>query len=546
MNGLLKFITCGSVDDGKSTLIGHLLYDAKLIYADQKEALALDSKVGSRGGKIDYSLLLDGLIAEREQGITIDVAYRYFTTDRRSFICADTPGHEEYTRNMACGASFADLAIILVDAKQGVLTQTRRHARICSLMGIRYFIFALNKMDLVGYQKERFDEIQSDIAKLQQEVGLENVVIIPVSATEGDNITIRSENMPWYTGPTLLSHLEEVDVTEATENEQGFYMPVQRVCRPNHEFRGFQGQIEHGQVKVGDLVVSLPSKESAHVKSILVAGKEADHAFEGQPVTIQLDKEVDVSRGCVIEKDSNLKIASTFTTNILWMDDNKLEAGKNFMIKLGTKKIPGIVTKINYRIDVNTGEHINAKELEKNELAVCEVATSEPIILDTFKNHKTLGELIFIDRITNMTSACGVVLEVGEKKNVVLPVSKGMRAALNWQSPLVIGFSLENVDENEIHQAENLLLRSSHHTYTYRPEGNEDYVKVVEHLVDAGLVVLLVLDSYREEAKELEVNENYKRWSEVRKDSDSADAIFARVQSLTMLNNIMGPDNWII
>ena len=243
MKGLLKFITCGSVDDGKSTLIGHILYDSKLLYADQKKALELDSKVGSRNGKIDYSLLLDGLMAEREQGITIDVAYRYFTTDHRSFIVADTPGHEEYTRNMAVGASFADLAVILVDASQGVLVQTRRHARICSLMGIKYFVFAVNKMDLVGYSEERFREIEKQIAELKSELSLENVKIIPLSATEGDNVTVKSENIPWYTGEPLLEYLENVDIN-SDDNEQGFYMPVQRVCRPDHTFRGFQGQIE--------------------------------------------------------------------------------------------------------------------------------------------------------------------------------------------------------------------------------------------------------------------------------------------------------------
>ena len=277
MSGLLKFITCGSVDDGKSTLIGHILYDSKLLYADQEKALILDSKVGSRGGEIDYSLLLDGLMAEREQGITIDVAYRYFTTDHRSFIVADTPGHEEYTRNMAVGASFAQLAIVMVDAKQGVLVQTRRHSRICSLMGIRHFVFAVNKMDLVGYSEERFKEIEKDIRELAKSLDLYDVVIIPVSATEGDNVTKRSENMPWYTGPVLLSHLENVDVSE-TEEDSVFYMPVQRVCRPNHEFRGFQGQIESGHVHTGQTITTLPSNETATVKAILVGDKEAGEA----------------------------------------------------------------------------------------------------------------------------------------------------------------------------------------------------------------------------------------------------------------------------
>ena len=281
MNDLLKFITCGSVDDGKSTLIGHLLYDAKLIYADQKEALLLDSKVGSRGGAIDYSLLLDGLLAEREQGITIDVAYRYFTTDRRSFICADTPGHEEYTRNMACGASFADLAIILVDASKGVLTQTRRHARICALMGIRYFVFAVNKMDLIGYDEAQFRAIEAEIGALRQELGLESVRIIPVSATEGDNITKRSDRMPWYDGEVLQEYLETVDVTAGAAAEKGFYLPVQRVCRPNQSFRGFAGQIESGSVTVGDTVTALPSGEQAEVTHIFVADPEEKRASVG-------------------------------------------------------------------------------------------------------------------------------------------------------------------------------------------------------------------------------------------------------------------------
>ena len=269
MKGLLKFITCGSVDDGKSTLIGHILYDSKLLYTDQEKALELDSKVGSRGGKIDYSLLLDGLMAEREQGITIDVAYRYFTTDNRSFIVADTPGHEEYTRNMAVGASFADLAVILIDATQGVLVQTRRHARICKLMGIRYFVFAVNKMDLAGYDEEVFNKITGQIEELKKELSLENVQVIPLSATEGDNVTVKSENIPWYKGEALLPYLENIDVSEKNE-EQGFYMPVQRVCRPNHSFRGFQGQIESGSINVGDELITLPSNEKAHVKEIIV------------------------------------------------------------------------------------------------------------------------------------------------------------------------------------------------------------------------------------------------------------------------------------
>lgn len=414
MKGLLKFITCGSVDDGKSTLIGHILYDAKLIYADQEKALELDSKVGSRSGDIDYSLLLDGLMAEREQGITIDVAYRYFTTDNRSFIVADTPGHEEYTRNMAVGASFADLAVILIDASQGVLVQTRRHARICKLMGIRHFVFAVNKMDLVKYSKSRFDEIVKQIEELKNELLLDDIYIIPLSATEGDNVTVKSENIPWYNGVPLLQYLETVDV-DSSEEEEGFYLPVQRVCRPDHTFRGFQGQIESGSISVGDEIVTLPSNEKTRVKQILMTDKNVKTAFKGQPVTITLDKEVDVSRGCVITKDTNLASYQELTASILWMDDEQLTAGKDYLVKLGTKTISGIVSEIKYAVDVNTGEHIPADSLTKNGIAVCTILLAEPIAVDLFSKHKTLGELILIDRVSNMTSACGVVDSVEEK-----------------------------------------------------------------------------------------------------------------------------------
>lgn len=413
MKGLLKFITCGSVDDGKSTLIGHILYDAKLLYADQEKALELDSKVGSRNGAIDYSLLLDGLMAEREQGITIDVAYRYFTTDNRSFIVADTPGHEEYTRNMAVGASFADLAVILVDASQGVLVQTRRHARICKLMGIRHFVFAVNKMDLVDYSKSRFDIIDSQIQELKDELSLDNVAIIPLSATEGDNVTVKSDNIDWYNGVPLLEYLETVDIN--SENEEGFYIPVQRVCRPDHTFRGFQGQIESGEVSVGDEIITLPSSEKAKVKSILVTDKNVDTAFSGQPVTITLDKEVDVSRGCVLVKNTNIAPYKKLTVSLLWMDDEPLKIGKDYLVKLGTKTISGILTKVNYAIDVNTGEHIETETLSKNGIAVCEILLTEAVVVDLFSSHKTLGELILIDRVSNMTSACGVVENVSEK-----------------------------------------------------------------------------------------------------------------------------------
>ncbi len=408
MNALLKFITCGSVDDGKSTLIGHMLYDAKLLFADQKRALELDSKVGSRGGEIDYSLLLDGLMAEREQGITIDVAYRYFTTERRSFIVADTPGHEEYTRNMAVGASFADLAVILVDASQGVLTQTRRHTRICSLMGIKHFVFAINKMDLIDFEQEKFLKIQKDIKVLLAEFSYSTAEMIPVSATEGDNITKKSAHMPWYKGKTLLDYLETIDVKE-NPTETGFTMPVQRVCRPDHTFRGFQGQIESGSVAVGDQIKVLPSGENATVKLIYEGDKEVQESSTGHAVTIQLDTEIDISRGCVLIKDTTVSVNSMFSATLLWMDDTKLVAGKNFLLKLGTQSVPATIMNIKYKIDVNSGEEVYADAIYKNEIALCEISTASKLVFDKFEKNNALGSLILIDRVSHMTSACGVV-----------------------------------------------------------------------------------------------------------------------------------------
>ena len=501
MSGLLKFITCGSVDDGKSTLIGHILYDSKLLYTDQEKALELDSKVGSRGGAIDYSLLLDGLMAEREQGITIDVAYRYFTTDKRSFIVADTPGHEEYTRNMAVGASFADLAVILIDAKQGVLVQTRRHARICSLMGIKYFVFAINKMDLVGYDEKRFREIEKQVEELTKELQLANVKLIPVSATEGDNVTKPSENIKWYQGETLLSYLENIDITE-DDHEKGFYMPVQRVCRPDHTFRGFQGQIEDGEIHVGDEVTTLPSNETAKVKSIHVGDKESEVAKKGQPVTIQLDREVDVSRGCVLSVDASLQTASSITATLLWMDDEELRTGKNFFFKLGTKTIPAVVSSIEYAIDVNTGAKKEVSTLSKNEIAVCKITLADQIVVDEFKKHKTLGELILIDRITNMTSACGVVESIDTKEHGLYEgrIDRKVRAAMKGQKAVTVEFIKEDkIDRAFVEDVEKALSLQGRHTYLYAPAANEDIDLVIKHLHRAGLVVLLLIDKKQAE-----------------------------------------------
>ena len=542
MSGLLKFITCGSVDDGKSTLIGHILYDSKLLYADQEKALELDSKVGSRGGAIDYSLLLDGLMAEREQGITIDVAYRYFTTDKRSFIVADTPGHEEYTRNMAVGASFADLAVILIDAKQGVLVQTRRHARICNLMGIRYFVFAVNKMDLVGYDQKRFEEIEKQIEELSAELGLKNVQIIPVSATEGDNVTKTSGNIPWYTGKALLPYLEDIDISE-DDTEKGFYMPVQRVCRPDHTFRGFQGQIEAGQIRVGDELVTLPSNETAKVKSIHVGDKESDKAIKGQPVTIQLDREVDVSRGCVLSVASEAKTASSLTATVLWMDDDELHNGKNFFFKLGTKTIPGVVSKIQYTIDVNTGQEQPAEKLSKNEIAQVEITLADRIVVDEFKNHKTLGEFILIDRVTNMTSACGVVQQVNTEETGLYEgrVDRHVRAAIKGQTAITVEFiqGENGVNRAFVEDVEKALNLEGRHTYLYAPAQGEDIRNVVKHLHRAGIVVLLLVDARQAAALDIQ-DESYIR--DLSQQSTDAEELAAQIRKKSAYTDVVVGD----
>ena len=383
---------------------------------------------------------------------------------------------------MAVGASFADLAVILVDAKQGVLIQTKRHARICALMGIKHFVFAVNKMDLVGYSEERFNEINAQIAELTKELSLADVVVIPVSATEGDNVTTKSENIRWYKGQALLPYLEQVDVDD-TEEEKGFYMPVQRVCRPNHEFRGFQGQIEAGSVSVGDEIITLPTKEHVHVKSIHVGDKEAQTASIGQPVTIQLDREVDVSRGSVLAAGADLKLATEITATILWMDDDVLTNNKNFFVKLGTRLIPGVVTEIVNTIDVNTGEEKPAALLKKNEIAVCKISLADVIVVDEFNLHKTMGELILIDRVTNMTSACGVVREVNETADDVKEVD----------AVVVEAVLSDKINVDFLKKVEKELLLDSKHVYLYVPAEGEDYTNVVTHLVNAGIVVILAL-----------------------------------------------------
>ncbi len=516
MNGLLKFITCGSVDDGKSTLIGHLLYDAKLLFTDQEQALLLDSKVGSRGGDIDYSLLLDGLIAEREQGITIDVAYRYFNTERRSFIVADTPGHEQYTRNMAVGASFADLAVILVDASKGLLIQTRRHAHICALMGIRHFVFAVNKMDLAHYSKEIFQKIELDIKKLMAEFSYNSLAVLPVSATEGDNITHKSGKMSWYTKKALLPYLEEIVITKP-ESGQHFIMPVQRVSRPNADFRGFQGQVIQGVLHIGDSITVLPSQETASVKELFSTDHKVDEVSNGEAVTILLDREIDISRGSIItNNNSNITISRLFRADILWMDDSQLLEGRNYLIKLGSKTIPATILKIHAKIDVNSGNRLPAKQGYKNELLDCDISLSEKIGFTTFEECQALGRFILIDRVTNMTSACGTIRHSLRRSDNLtwqnMDITREIRARQMNQKPMTFWFTgLSGSGKSTIANAfEKALIQRRNHTMILdgdnvrmglncnlgfsekdRIENIRRIAEVAKLMNDAGLIVLV-------------------------------------------------------
>lgn len=526
MKSLLKFITCGSVDDGKSTLIGHMLYDAKLIFTDQEKALELDSKIGSREGKIDYSLLLDGLMAEREQGITIDVAYRYFTTEKRSFIVADTPGHEEYTRNMAVGASFADLAVILVDATKGMLIQTKRHVRICSLMGIKHLVFTINKMDLVHYDKTIYEKIVKDIKKFVSEFSMDSIKIIPVSATEGDNITKKSSVMSWYKEETLLELLENIETSDVRDI-QNFIMPVQRVSRPNHTFRGFQGQIEAGEVHTNDSIIVLPSREYATVTEIYVANVKEQSAQTGQPVTLRLNKEVDISRGCVITKAEYVEVANMFTAQVLWMDDQALMPGRNYWIKIGTKILPASVMEIKYKIDINTGEEIPASRIYKNELAVCDIMLSEKCVVGEFEKSRALGSFIFIDRVSHMTSACGTVMHTLRRSDNLVwqetDVTKEIRSEMKNQKPRTIWFTgLSGSGKSTLaNELEKRLVAMGKHTMLLdgdnirmglnknlgfneedRVENIRRIAEVAKLMNDAGLIVLTAFISPYEKDRE--------------------------------------------
>ncbi|OON96060.1 MAG: adenylyl-sulfate kinase [Candidatus Epulonipiscioides saccharophilum] len=528
---LLKFITCGSVDDGKSTLIGRMLYDAKLIFKEQEEALVIDSKQGSAGNEIDYALLLDGLMAEREQGITIDVAYRYFNTEIRSFIVADTPGHEEYTRNMAVGASFCDLAIILIDVTKGILRQTKRHTRICNLMGIRNFVFAVNKMDLINYDQLIFGNIKNEIYKLMEGFSYQSLFIIPVAASKGDNVTRLSINMSWYEGIPLLQYLEEVNIV-ISAMEQPFLMTVQRVSRPDHTFRGFQGQVIQGKISLKDNVYIFPSGEEATIKQILLMDQEVINMDTKQAVTLVLDREVDCSRGCVITKNEIQSIARLFRANLLWMDDEELIVGRNYLLKVGTKMVPATIIKIHYCVDVNSGKHILQEQAKKNDLINCDISLSEKVVLDKFEKMPELGRFILINRITNMTSACGVIEHILNRSDNLtwqnLDVTKETRSMLKNQVPKTIWFTgLSGSGKSTIANAlEKMLALLGKHTMLLdgdniriglnnnlgfsevdRVENIRRIAEVSKLLNDAGIIVLVAAISPfardRESAKKI-------------------------------------------
>jgi len=512
----LRFLTCGSVDDGKSTLIGRLLYDTKLIMEDQLAALQRDSrKHGTTGDDIDLALLVDGLEAEREQGITIDVAYRFFATPRRSFIVADTPGHEQYTRNMATGASNSDAAVILIDARKGVLTQTRRHSYICSLLGIRHVIVAVNKIDLVGYSGERFHHIVGDYIGFAQELGFSSITPIPVSARFGDNVTQSSENMCWYDGPTLLEQLESLDV-ERGLHDKPFRFPVQWVNRPNLDFRGFSGTLASGKVHPGDRVVVASSGKEAIVTRIVTADGDLPEARAGDAVTLTFADEVDVARGDVIAlADSRPEVVDQFAAHILWMAEEEMLPGRSYLMRIGTKFVPARITTLKHKVDINTLEHIAAKTLSLNEIGVCNLSTAVPVSLDPYADNRTTGSFILVDRFTNATAGAGMITfglrrATNIHRQSVL-VDKGLRQRMNGHKPAILWFTglsgsgkstIASILERELHargahtymlDGDNVrhgLNRDLGFTDADRVENIRRVGEVAKLFVDAGMIVL--------------------------------------------------------
>jgi bifunctional enzyme CysN/CysC len=475
---LLRFITCGSVDDGKSTLIGRLLYDSKMIFEDQLEALQADSKrVGTQGGEIDFALLVDGLAAEREQGITIDVAYRFFATEKRKFIVADCPGHEQYTRNMITGASTADLAVILVDARKGVLTQTRRHSYLAKLIGIRSIVLAVNKMDLVGYDQAVFNRILMSYRAFASEIGITDFTAIPISGFKGDNITALSNATPWYRGTTLMDHLETVPVESDIDQAKSFRLPVQWVNRPNLDFRGFSGQIASGVVAVGDAVRVVPSGKTSTVSRIVTMDGDLDRAVAGQSVTLCLADEVDCSRGDVISlADTPPQVADRFEASIVWMADEAMIAGRAYWLKLGTQTASATVAAPKYQVNVNTMEQMAAKTLELNAIGVAEIATDKPIVFEAYSGNRALGGFILIDKITNATVAAGMLnFSLRRAQNVhwqATDISRDAHASLKNQRPAVLWFTgLSGSGKSTI---ANLVEKKLHHMnrHTYLLDGD--------------------------------------------------------------------------
>jgi len=418
---LLRFLTCGSVDDGKSTLIGRLLHDSKMIYEDQLDAIRSDSvKHGTTGEKIDLALLVDGLQAEREQGITIDVAYRYFSTAKRKFIIADTPGHEQYTRNMATGASTCDLAIILIDARYGVVTQTRRHSYIASLLGIKHIVVAVNKMDLLNFDQSVFEKIKSDYLAFSDKLEMNNVMFVPISALDGDNVVNRSERAPWYQGQTLMEIFESVPIA-GDKNYTDFRFPVQYVNRPNLDFRGFCGNIASGVVKVGDEIRILPSGKTSHVKSIVTYDGELQAAFTGQAITLTLTTEVDVSRGdMIVLAGDNVPQSNHLKTHVVWMAEKPAQLHGEYLFKFASKLVTGVIEKIDYRIDVNTQEHSGVNSLQLNDIAVVDVHLTQPVVADQYSRNRATGAFIVIDRLTNITVGAGMVIDQLDNKEAGL------------------------------------------------------------------------------------------------------------------------------
>ncbi|HRZ62542.1 MAG TPA: sulfate adenylyltransferase subunit CysN [Rubrivivax sp.] len=514
---LLRFITCGSVDDGKSTLIGRLLYEAKMLFEDQLAAVEADSrKWGTQGAAIDFALLVDGLAAEREQGITIDVAYRYFSTDRRKFIVADTPGHEQYTRNMITGASTADAAVILVDARKGVLTQTRRHSHLVGLIGIRKVVLAVNKMDLVGYDAALFDRITGEYLEFARRIGLGEVTAIPLSALAGDNMLAPSAHTPWYRGPTLMGWLETVEKDDSRQQQGPLRLPVQWVNRPDHSFRGFAGSIAGGSVRPGDRVRVLPSGRQTQVARVIGPDGDLPRAVAGQSVTLTLADEVDVSRGDLLSSaDSPPEVADQFEATVVWMADEPMYPGRPYLLKIGTRTVNATVTEPKYRVNVNTLEHLAAKQLELNEIGVVNLSLDRPVAFDAYRDNRDTGGFILIDRMSNATVGAGMLhFALRRAHNIHLQhvdVDKAARAELKGQRPCVLWFTgLSGAGKSAIaNLVEKRLLAMGRHTYLLdgdnvrhglnrdlgfteadRVENIRRIAEVARLMVDAGLIVL--------------------------------------------------------